>query len=170
MSLSFNKRLQEVCNEKNNRLCIGLDVDPDHFPIGRGNSIEEMETFLKNVIDGTISFCPVYKPNFAFYERFGSKGYALLERVVDHVGGRAIVIADAKRGDIGNTSRQYAKAILDDMGCDAITLSPYMGRDSIEPFIDKEDKGVFLINLPNDASNSSEISGISKEEIIMLSE
>ncbi len=145
MPLSFNKRLNKVCHEKNNRLCIGLDIDPDHFPENRGNSIEEMEAFVKDVIDGTISFCPVYKPNFAFYERFGSKGYALLERVVDHIAGRAIVIADAKRGDIGNTSVQYAKSILENMGCDAITISPYMGRDTIEPFMERKDKGVFIL-------------------------
>ncbi len=145
MPLSFNKRLNKICHEKNNRLCIGLDIDPDHFPENRGNSIEEMEAFVKDVIDGTISFCPVYKPNFAFYERFGSKGYALLERVVDYVAGRAIIIADAKRGDIGNTSRQYAKSILENMGCDAITISPYMGRDAIEPFMGSNDKGVFIL-------------------------
>ena len=140
MSISFNKRLIEVCNEKNNRLCIGLDINPDCFPKERGTSIDEVEAFVKDVIDGTISFCPVYKPNFAFYERFGSKGYALLERVVDYIAGRAIVIADAKRGDIGNTSVQYAKSILENMGCDAITISPYMGRDTIEPFMERKDK------------------------------
>ena len=79
MTLSFNKRLQEICINKNNRLCIGLDIDPDCFPEQRDYSIEEMEAFIKDVIDGTISFCPAYKPNFAFYERFGSQGYALLE-------------------------------------------------------------------------------------------
>ena len=104
-----------------------------------------MEAFGKEVIEGTIDFCPVYKPNFAFFERFGSKGYALLERLVDHINGRAIVIADAKRGDIGNTSRQYAKAILETMGCDAITISPYMGRETIEPFIDNAEKGSFIL-------------------------
>ena len=66
MKLSFNNRLQKICNEKNNRLCIGLDIDPDHLPKERGNSLEAMETFAKDVIDGTIDFCPVYKPNFAF--------------------------------------------------------------------------------------------------------
>ena len=108
MKLSFNKRLQEICNQKTNRLCIGLDIDPDYFPLGRDTSIYGMEAFAKEVIRGTIEFCPVYKPNFAFYERFGSGGYALLERIVDYISGRSLVIADAKRGDIGNTSRQYA--------------------------------------------------------------
>ena len=145
MKLSFNQRLEEVCKGKNNYLCIGLDIDPDKFPSGRDTSLDGMETFGKEVIDGTIDFCPAYKPNLAFFERFGSKGYALLERLVDHISGRAIVIADAKRGDIGNTSQQYAKAILETMGCDAITISPYMGREAIEPFIENAEKGSFIL-------------------------
>ena len=145
MTLSFNKRLQEICIKKNNHLCIGLDIDPDCFPVGTDISIHGMEAFAKDVIEGTIDFCPVYKPNFAFYERFGSDGYALLERIVDYVSGRAIVIADAKRGDIGNTSRHYARAILETMGCDAITISPYMGRNAIEPFLTDFEKGVFVL-------------------------
>ena len=147
MNLPFNQHLEAVCREKNNSLCIGLDIDPDKFPGGRDTSLQGMEDFSKEVIDGTIDFCPVYKPNFAFFERFGSQGVALLERLIDHICGRAIVIADAKRGDIGNTSRQYAKAILDTMGCDAITISPYMGRDAIEPFIENPAKGVFILTV-----------------------
>ena len=145
MNLSFNQQLKKACQEKNNYLCIGLDIDPEKFSKGKVRTLDAMETFGKEIIDGTINFCPVYKPNFAFFERFGSKGYALLERLVDHISGRAIVIADAKRGDIGNTSRQYAKAILETMGCDAITISPYMGREAIEPFIENAEKGSFIL-------------------------
>ena len=156
MTLSFNKRLQEICIKKNNRLCIGLDIDPDHFPQGRDTTLDGIEIFAKEVIDGTIDYCPVYKPNFAFYERYGSKGYALLERIVDYVNGRALVIADAKRGDIGNTSRQYARSILETMGCDAITISPYMGRDAIEPFLIDIEKGVFILAITSN-KNAAEI-------------
>ena len=145
MAIPFNQRLETVCREKNNSLCIGLDIDPDKFPSGADTSLSGMESFGKDVIDGSIDFCPVYKPNFAFFERFGSQGFSLLERLVDHINGRAIVIADAKRGDIGNTSHQYATAILDGMGCDAITISPYMGRDAIKPFIKNPEKGVFIL-------------------------
>ena len=152
MKLSFNQRLEAVCKRKNNYLCIGLDIDPDKFQIERDASINSMESFGKEVIDGTIDFCPVYKPNFAFFERFGSKGYALLERLVNHINGRAIVIADAKRGDIGNTSRQYASAVLDNMGCDAITISPYMGGDAIAPFIKNPAKGVFILAVTSNPS------------------
>jgi len=154
MKLSFNKRLQKICSEKKNRLCIGLDINPDCFPLGSDKSLKGMETFAKEVIDGTIEFCPVYKPNFAFYERFGSGGYALLERLVDYISGKAIVIADAKRGDIGNTSHQYARAILDTMGCDAITISPYMGMDSIQPFLENLEKGVFVLAITSNAGAS----------------
>ena len=145
MTLSFNQRLAHICDKKKNRLCIGLDIDPDRFPPGRNTSLDGMETFAKEVIDGTIEFCPVYKPNFAFFERYGSRGYTILERIVDYISGRAIIIADAKRGDIGNTSRQYARAILETMGCDAITISPYMGQDAIEPFLTDTKKGVFVL-------------------------
>mgnify|MGYP000022817313 CR=1 FL=1 len=145
MNLSFNQQLKKACQEKNNYLCIGLDIDPEKFSKGKVRTLDAMETFGKEIIDGTINFCPAYKPNFAFYERFGSQGYAVLERLVDYIDGKAIVIADAKRGDIGNTSRQYARSILETMGCNAITISPYMGRDAIEPFIENPEKGVFVL-------------------------
>ena len=82
MKLSFNQRIKAACQDKNNYLCIGLDIDPDQFPTERDTSLDGMEAFGKEVIDGTIEFCPVYKPNFAFFERYGSKGYKLLERLL----------------------------------------------------------------------------------------
>jgi orotidine-5'-phosphate decarboxylase len=154
VAISFTQRLETVCRDKNNSLCIGLDIDPDKFPSELDTSLSGMESFGKDIIDGTIDFCPVYKPNFAFFERFGSQGFALLERLVAHINGRAIVIADAKRGDIGNTSHQYASAILDGMGCDAITISPYMGRDAIKPFIENAAKGVFILAVTSNSSAS----------------
>ena len=144
MEKSFNERLLEKCKITNNRLCIGLDIDPDKLP-SNISDFESMEIFIKEVIDSTIDFCPVYKPNLAFYERFGSKGFILLENIANYIGDRAITIADGKRGDIGNTSRQYARGILQTMGCDAITISPYMGRDAIEPFLEDFNKGVFVL-------------------------
>ena len=152
MELSFNKQLQQVCKEKNNYLCIGLDIDPNKFIKGRDTSIDGIYEFGKEVINGTIDFCPIYKPNFAFFERYGSQGYSVLEKLVDHINGRAIVIADAKRGDIGNTSKYYYESILNVMGCDAITISPYMGRDAIKPFISDSKKGVFILALTSNPS------------------
>ena len=152
MENSFNKRLLDRCNQTNNRLCIGLDIDPDKLP-GNISDLKSVESFIKEIIDSTISFCPVYKPNFAFYERFGSKGFLLLENIVDHIGDKAITIADAKRGDIGNTSKHYADSIFNQFGFDAITISPYMGSDSITPFINDENKGVFVLCLTSNSSS-----------------
>ncbi len=152
MENNFNIKLRDICNQKNNRLCIGLDIDPDKLPESFDKSLQGLESFAKDIIDATVSFCPVYKPNMAFYERFGSAGYALVERLVDHINGRAITIADAKRGDIGNTTKQYAKAVFNSIGFDAITVAPYMGRDSIIPFIEDKTKGAFVLCLTSNKS------------------
>jgi len=133
---------------------LGLDLDPERLPAEIGNNLKNMESFAKDIIDATISFCPVYKPNLAFFERFGSKGYALMERLVEHINGRAITIADGKRGDIGNTTNHYATAIFDTIGFDAITVAPYMGRDSIQPFIQNDGKGAFVLCLTSNPSAS----------------
>ena len=105
-----------------------------------------------DVVDMTRDLAIAYKPNFAFFERYGVKGYAILEKIIEFINGRALVIADAKRGDIGNTSSKYAESILDHMGFDAITISPYMGNDSIEPFINNIEKGVFILAMTSNES------------------
>jgi len=147
MSISFNQKLEDICNRKNNRLCIGLDPDMACFPTTREKNFQSLENFIKEIISETIEFCPIYKPNFAFFERYGSKGFQILEKIKEFTDDRALVIADAKRADIGNTASKYAYAILDSMGYDAITISPYMGRDSIEPFIKNKSKGAFILCL-----------------------
>ena len=152
MKKSFNERLMSRCKETNNRLCIGLDIDPDKLPASVSN-FKSIELFIKDIIDSTIDFCPVYKPNLAFYERFGSKGFNLLENIVDFIGDRAITIADGKRGDIGNTSKHYANSIFNQFGFDAITISPYMGTDSITPFMQDKSKGVFVLCLTSNNSS-----------------
>ena len=152
MEKSFNQQLLDKCNETNNRLCIGLDIDPDKLP-NHISDFKSIEIFIKEIIDSTVDFCPVYKPNLAFYERFGSKGFALLENVVSHIGDRAITIADGKRGDIGNTSKHYADSIFNQFGFDAITISPYMGADSITPFIQDKTKGAFVLCLTSNNSS-----------------
>tara|TARA_Y100001970_G_scaffold99511_1_gene125129 strand:+ start:474 stop:1277 length:804 start_codon:yes stop_codon:yes gene_type:complete len=152
MNNSFNSKLKKACEEKNNRLCIGLDINPKVDTDNEVKIIDYIESFAKEVIDATIEFCPVYKPNLAFYEKFGYKGIKVLESIVDYIDGRAITIADAKRGDIGNTTKRYASAIFEKMGFDSITVSPYMGRDSIKPFIDNESKGAFILCLTSNKS------------------
>ena len=140
----FNQILKKQCDRKNNSLCIGLDVDNEKL---ENRSIEYMKSYIFDIIDATITLCPIYKINFAFYERLGTKGFEILGLISDHIGGNAIKIADAKRGDIGNSSKYYAEAILDNLNFDAITVSPYMGEDSILPFIENSSKGVFILCL-----------------------
>ena len=141
---NFNDKLKEICLAKNNRLCIGLDVDNTKL---KDDSLSYMKDYIIEIIEHTIDLCPIYKINFSFYERYGSKGFAILEDIVKIVDKRAITIADAKRGDIGNSSKYYAKAIFEHFNFDSVTVSPYMGSDSIKPFIDYADKGIFVLGL-----------------------
>jgi len=140
----FNEKLSKFCKEKNNRLCLGLDVDNSKL---KNSSLKYLEDYIVDIIDNTIDLCPIYKVNFAFYERFGSDGFKILEKINSIINGRAISIADAKRGDIGNSSKFYADAIFNFLEFDSITVSPYMGLDSIEPFIQYKDKGIFVLCL-----------------------
>jgi len=147
MPTAFNERLVSHCEGKNNRLCIGLDLDQDRIPDDYPRSVEGLEKFGKEVIEATIEFTAVYKLNMAFYERHGWAGYAMMERLVEFIDHRAITIADGKRGDIGNTAKHYAHAIFNTLGFDALTVSPYMGRDAIQPFIEDETHGAFVLGL-----------------------
>ena len=152
MPNSFNTRLKDVCEKKQSRLCIGLDIDPEKLPKSAGNTIFGWEEFTRGIVDATIDLCPVYKLNMAFYECYGAQGFQWMENVVHHIGNRAITIADGKRGDIGNTARKYADSIFGYFGFDAVTVSPYMGRDSILPFLGNESKGVFILCLTSNSS------------------
>lgn len=115
-------------------LCVGLDLDlsrlPEHLSEGPGGWLD----FNREIVDATRDLCVAYKPNWAFYEALGEEGMRVLKATIEYIGEDHLIIADAKRGDIGNTSRQYARAIFNGFGADAITVSPYMGRDSLEPF------------------------------------
>ena len=150
--ITFNKQLSEVCDEKNNRLCIGLDVDNRKLEI---KTISYMDGFIKELIEATIDLCPVYKINLAFYERLGKTGYDILGKIPEYIDNRSITIADAKRGDIGNSSKYYAEAIFKTLNYDSITVSPYMGEDSIQPFCEYNDKGVFILCLTSNIGSSN---------------
>ena len=147
--LTFNQKLKQICVDKNNRIRIGIDVDNEKLS---NPSLSYMEGYIKDIIDCTIDHCPIYKINFSFYEKHGSSGYKILEKIPDFINGRAITIADAKRGDIGNTSKNYADSVFSYYNFDAITISPYMGRDAIEPFIKNPDKGVFILSVTSNPS------------------
>ena len=145
--LKFYKKLKHHCDSKQSRLCIGLDVDYNLLPANFNRTIEGTFDFLKVIIDSTSDLCVAYKINMGFFEQFGSKGYRLMEKTVDYIDSRVVTIADGKRGDIGNSSKMYAKSIFNQMGFDAATISPYMGMDSVHPFLEDPRFGVFVLCL-----------------------
>ena len=140
--ISFNQKIKKRAKDINSYLCVGIDVNAK--ALGSDN-FEDLKTHSKKIIDATRDIALAFKPNFAFFERWGSKGFKWLEETVEYIGSDCIIIADAKRGDIGNTARQYAESIFDHFGFDAVTLNPYMGEDSINPFLVHDDKGVFIL-------------------------
>ena len=142
--------LVEQIIKKNSFLCIGLDVDLEKIPSHLLKEEDPIFAFNKAIIDATHHLAVAYKPNTAFYEAFGLKGWESLKKTVNYLNTNhpeIFTIADAKRGDIGNTSKMYAKAFFDDMGFDSITVAPYMGKDSVEPFLSFEDKHTILLAL-----------------------
>ena len=133
--------------EKKSYLCIGLDPDLNLLPDSLGKSPNDLLDFNKKIIDCTKDYCVSYKPNLAFYESLGSSGWKILEETLAYIPSSHFVIADAKRGDIGNTSGKYASAIFDYLKADAVTVAPYMGSDSIIPFYDYPEKWVIILGL-----------------------
>jgi orotidine-5'-phosphate decarboxylase len=128
-------------------LCVGLDTDPTKIPTHLQHRPNGVVEFNKAIIDATKDFCVSYKINTAFYEVMGLKGWEAMEQTVNYIPASHLKIADAKRGDIGNTSAQYAKAFFETMKFDAITVAPYMGEDSIRPFLEYEDKWTIVLGL-----------------------
>ncbi len=138
-------------------VCVGLDTDLALLPEFIRSESDPALAFNRAIIDATYDLVGAYKPNFAFYEAMGIEGWRILIETVKYIRSKtsaALIIADAKRGDIGNTSLKYARSILFDMDFDCVTVSPYMGYDSVEPFIQDENKGVFVLCLTsNEGSN-----------------
>ncbi|MFM2394852.1 MAG: hypothetical protein RLZZ546_2835 [Bacteroidota bacterium] len=138
--------IQQI-NLKSNFLCVGLDPDLDKIPKICFDFEDPVFTFCKEIISHTSDLAVAYKPNLAFFESLGPKGWYTLEKVLNEIPDNCFTIADAKRGDIGNTSRMYAKCFFEYFDFDAVTVAPYMGKDSIEPFLDFENKWVILLGL-----------------------
>ena len=135
---------------KKSFLCVGLDTDIKKIPQHLLNEEDPVFAFNKAIIDATAEYAVAYKPNTAFYEVYGAKGWASLEKTINYIKENhpeIFVIADAKRGDIGNTSANYAKAFFETLKADAITVAPYMGVDSVEPFLGFENKWIILLAL-----------------------
>jgi orotidine-5'-phosphate decarboxylase len=137
--VKFIDKLLNASRKNESWLCIGLDPDPELMPQA------DVLQFNKAIIEATSDLVCAYKPNLAFYEALGTTGLAILEKTVEHISSDIPVIGDAKRADIGNTARAYARALFSVLGFDAATVNPYLGFDSIEPFISYRDKGVFIL-------------------------
>lgn len=150
------EQLIEQIKIKKSFLCIGLDTDLDKIPKHLFDYDDPIFEFNKAIIDATHHLAVSYKPNTAFYEAYGIKGWIALEKTIAYLNEKhpeIFTIADAKRGDIGNTSTRYAKAFFEQLNFDAITVSPYMGRDSIEPFLEFKDKFTILLALTSNAGS-----------------
>lgn len=140
--------------KKKSFLCIGLDVDLQKIPTFLLEKEDPIFEFNKAIIDATHHLCVAYKPNTAFYEAYGIKGWISLEKTIKYINQNhpeIFTIADAKRGDIGNTSSMYAKAFFEDLSFDSVTVAPYMGKDSVEPFLAFKNKHTILLALTSNA-------------------
>ena len=150
-SITMNKaQLLTQIKQKKSFLCIGLDVDLDKIPTHLLQEEDPIFAFNKQIIDATHHLAVAYKPNTAFYESYGLKGWQALEKTIHYLNKNypeIFTIADAKRGDIGNTSTRYAKAFFENLPFDSITVAPYMGSDSVEPFLAFKDKFTILLAL-----------------------
>lgn len=151
------KLIQQI-RDRRSFLCVGLDCDLEKMPPCVLDADDEpLFTFNKNIIDATAPWCVAYKPNLAFYECYGLQGWEALARTAEYLRERYpdhFLIADAKRGDIGNTSRQYARAVFEDMDFDAVTVAPYMGEDSVTPFLSYEERWVVLLALTSNRGSA----------------
>lgn len=138
--MNFIDKLQKITLKNNSLVCVGLDPDPKLMPDKIG-----VADFNKAIIEATSDLVCAYKPNFAFYEALGDEGMQALKQTVKAIPSGIPIIADAKRGDIGNTSKAYARALFEVYGFDAATINPYLGSDAVEPFIQFSDKGIFIL-------------------------
>ena len=150
--MQFTEKLRKNISEKNSNLCIGIDIDKKYF--SKDVSIDELSDYSMMIVEATKDLASAYKPNLAFFEEWGSKGFYWLENLIKYIGRNHIIIADAKRGDIGNTGVHYAEAFFNHLNCDAITINPYMGKESIEPFIENKEKGVYVLCRTSNQSSS----------------
>jgi orotidine-5'-phosphate decarboxylase len=149
--------LLEQIKSKKSFLCVGLDVDQDRIPSDLKDEPDAIFTFCKKIIEATAPYCVAYKPNIAFFEAYGLEGWKSLEKVMDFLNQHypeIFTIADAKRADIGNTSKRYAKAYFEQLEFDSVTIAPYMGKDSVEPFLEYKGKYPILLALTSNQGAS----------------
>ena len=149
--MKFVEKLKRASQKNNSLLCVGLDTELEKIPKFLLSEKEPIFSFNQKIIDSTRDLVCAYKPNLAFYEAYGIKGLEALKKTCEYIPKDIPVILDAKRGDIGNTSKMYARAIFEEFKADGVTLSPYLGEDSLSPFLEYEDKGCFILCLTSNA-------------------
>ena len=149
------QQLVDQIQSKQSYLCVGLDTDIEKLPAGIPKTAAGVVAFNKAIIDATAPYCVSYKINTAFYESQGVKGWGAMEETLAHIPSTHFTIADAKRGDIGNTSAQYAKTFFEVLPFDAITVAPYMGKDSIDPFLAYTNKWTIVLGLTSNAGSQN---------------
>ena len=147
MSLSFTEKWNQATSRNNSLVCVGLDTDPAQLPASVRTKADPVLYFNQQIIDATCDLVCCYKPNFAFYNALGADGFATLKRTLDHIPADIPVLIDAKVGDMGNTAEQYARAFYEVLGCDALTVTPYLGHDCVAPFTAFKDRTTFLVCL-----------------------
>ncbi len=145
--MTFYNRLSGIQHTTNSLLCIGLDTDVTKIPAFLRKGSNPVLEFNKRIIDATHDLVCAYKLNLAFYEALGKSGWTTIHKTLEHIPRGILTIGDAKRGDIGNTAELYAHSLFDDFQFDACTVSPYMGRDSVEPFLGYKQRGVFILGV-----------------------
>lgn len=153
-NLNFKEKLVNAIDETNSYVCVGLDTDIKKIPEFLRSESDPIFKFNQEIINATKERAAAYKLNIAFYEAAGEKGIQSLQKTIDIIPSSSVIILDAKRGDIGNTSFHYATAAFDIMKADSVTVNPYMGYDSVEPFFRFEGKGVILLCLTSNAGSS----------------
>ncbi|WP_376794173.1 orotidine-5'-phosphate decarboxylase [Thermogemmatispora sp.] len=142
----FLEKWQRASRERESLLCVGLDPELERLPEPlRGGGPEALVRFCREIVEATLPYACAYKPNLAFFEALGPQGWSLLSEVLAAIPPEVPVIADAKRGDIGHTARAYARAIFEQLGCDAVTVQPYLGYDGLQPFLAYREKLVFVL-------------------------
>lgn len=152
--MTFLTKLRAIQRKNQSLLCVGLDTDIELIPKHLRSTANPVLEFNRRIIEATSDLVCAYKLNLAFYEAMGSSGWQTLRDTLSLIPKSVIIIGDGKRGDIGNTAEHYAKALFDDLGFDAVTVNPYMGYDSVEPFLRNDKHGVFLLALTsNEGSN-----------------
>lgn len=156
--MNFTQKLKQAISSSNSTLCVGLDPDPARIPQPLKkefpNSEKLIPEFCRRVIESTKIHACAYKPNSAFFEAYGSAGWKMMEEVADMIPSNRLFIADAKRGDIGNTASKYRETFFDRLDADALTLNPLMGLDTLLPFLDDESKGLFVLTMTSNRGSA----------------